>query len=94
MAVKPKTSDPWYPAAYDEHIIAAVKAWQVGNASEAQQQTAFRWVVEIASGYYGQPFRPGGPDGARATDFACGRLFVGQQIVKMTKLVTPGGKHG
>ena len=87
MAGKPKT-DPWLPVFYDDYIIASVRAVQVGNASEAQQQTFFRWVVEVASGYYDQPFRPG-VEGARATDFACGRLFVGQQIVKMTKLIKP-----
>lgn len=30
-------------------------------------------------------FRPGGDDGKRETDFAEGRRFVGNQIIKLTK---------
>lgn len=85
----PRKSDPWMPALYDDggHIIASVKAWAAGTASETQQQTAFRWVVEVLCGYYDLSFRPDDKGGPRATDFAEGKRFVGLQIVKMTKLV-------
>jgi hypothetical protein len=37
------------------------------------------FIINQIAGTYDQPFRPGGIDAQRATDFACGRMFVGQQ---------------
>ncbi|MCC6172066.1 MAG: hypothetical protein IT481_08560 [Gammaproteobacteria bacterium] len=64
----------------------ALKALQAGNANSGQQQMALRWIVAAAAGTYDQPFRPGA-GGDRDTAFACGRMFVGQQIVKQLNTV-------
>lgn len=80
----PRVVPAYEPARYDEAVLAAIKAVNAGVASADQQQLALRWIVEQACGTYDQPFRPG-HDGQ--TEFACGRMFAGQQIVKMLKLV-------
>lgn len=82
---KKPSPHPWTPAAYDDDIIRSIRALSAGNANDAQQQRALKWIIEVASGYYDLSFRPG-QDGARATDFAEGRRFVGAQIVKLTKI--------
>jgi hypothetical protein len=67
-----------YPAGCDDADHYALKSLQAGNASAEQQRRALKWIVEKAAGAYDQPYRPGAPD---ETAFACGRMFVGQQIV-------------
>jgi hypothetical protein len=62
----------------------AIKALNAGNANESQQRMALRWIIEMAAGTYDQPYRPGAPD---ETAFACGRMFVGQQVVKQINTV-------
>jgi hypothetical protein len=59
-----------YPAGCDDADHYALKS--------LQQRRALKWIVEKAAGAYDQPYRPGAPD---ETAFACGRMFVGQQIV-------------
>jgi hypothetical protein len=84
MAKQKRIGRAYEPPLYDEHVQRAIRAWEAGNASEGQQKIAFAWVVNTAAATYDQPFRPG-EDGDRETAFACGRMFVGQQIVKMLK---------
>lgn len=86
MAKKPAAVHPWMPAPYDDNDIRAIRALAAGNASEGQQRHALNWIINVASGYYDLSFRPG-IDGARATDFAEGRRYVGAQVVKLTKIV-------
>jgi hypothetical protein len=69
---------PWAPA-----DAAAMQALAAGRADSEQQIRALRWIVEKASGTYEMSYRP---NSARDSDFAEGRRFVGNQIVKLTKL--------
>jgi hypothetical protein len=85
MAKKPSAPQPWMPTPYTDDDIRAIRALAAGNASDSQQIRAMNWIIQQASGYYDLSFRPG-VDGARATDFAEGKRFVGAQIVKLTKL--------
>lgn len=66
----------------------AIQALARGIASGEQQRRAIAWIIERASGTYEMSYRPGGSEGDRDTVFAEGRRFVGNQIVKMTKLKT------
>ena len=82
---RPKKSlanSPAVPARYEIADAAAVRALMDGSASPDQQQRALRWIVEIAAGAYEFHYY----EKERDTTFALGRAFVGQQIVKMTKL--------
>lgn len=80
---------PWMPPEYELADVTAVQAVVAGTANPDQQRRAMRWVIEQAAATYDLAYRPGSEDGRRDTDFALGRAFVGQQIVKMTKL-NPG----
>lgn len=77
---------PWTPAQPTKALHYALRALQAGNASERQQKAALDWIITEAARTYDQPFRPGGADGARATDFSAGMMFVGQQIIRAMKL--------
>jgi hypothetical protein len=81
---KTKAIHPWHPADYDDRVTGAIKALAAGNANEGQQRTALDWIIYTLCGTYDQPYRPGSE---RDTVFACAKQFVGQQIVKQTKLV-------
>jgi hypothetical protein len=71
------------PPKWEEADVGAIQALMRGDAQAHQQQRAMKWIVEAAAMTYDQPFSE---VSERLTDFACGRMFVGQQIVKMTKL--------
>lgn len=89
---KPTAAHSWLPAKYEDADIYAIRALAAGTANEGQQKRALDWIINRAAMTYDQPFRPGGAEGARETDFAAGRMFVGQQIVKLTKLVPAPAK--
>ena len=84
---------PWHHAEYDEAITGAIKALTAGVANDAQQKRALGWIIYTLCGTYDQPYRPG-EGGDRDTVFACAKQFVGQQIVKQTKLTTPERRGG
>lgn len=77
---------PWKPPAYDNAEVAAVQALARGNATADQQKRALDWIINKACATYDFPYRPGGQEGDRDTCMAIGRMFVGQQIVKLLKL--------
>src|SRR6266850_2432411 len=77
---------PWRPPSYEDHEAAALQALERGTASMSQQKMALNWIIFKAAGTYDLPYRPGGLEGERDTLLALGRMFVGQQIVKMLKL--------
>jgi len=83
MAKTPQAIGPHIPPAYDLADISAMQALQRGDATPDQQVRALKWLIEQAAGTYQFHFYP---DSARATDFALGRAFVGQQIVKLLRL--------
>lgn len=94
----PPPREPWHPAQPSKAQALAVRALQAGTASDAQQKLALAWIIADAARTYDQPFRPGGADGARATDFSAGMMFVGQQIVRVLNALDPntleGSAHG
>lgn len=81
-----KAQGPWSPVSYEAADAAAIQALLVGNATADQQKRALKWIVESACGTYDQSFYPGADEGRRNTDFAEGRRFVGNTIVKMTRV--------
>jgi hypothetical protein len=78
--------EPWLPVDWDLADASALQAIQRGDATPEQCVRALKWVVNKACATYEVPYRPGGQDGDRNTSFACGRQFVGQQIVKLLNL--------
>jgi len=78
-----KKSAAWHPPAWETPDAKAIQMLAAGTASPEQQQRALRWIVEVACGTYEMTYRP---ESDRDTAFAEGRRFVGNQIVKLTKL--------
>jgi len=73
------------PAGYG---IPEASAWQAlsrGEANKDQQLLAVRWLLEGPCGLHDLQYRPG-EAGRRDTDFACGKRYVGQQVVKLMKI--------
>ena len=62
-----------------------MQALVTGTANEQQQKRALDWIINNACMTYHQSFRPG-VNGDRDTCFAEGRRFVGNQIIRLTKL--------
>lgn len=78
-----KVPAPWIPAKWEEYDVYAIQAVAQGIASEAQQIRALRFIVEELCATYDNPYKP---DSDRDTAFACGKKFVGEQIVKFYKM--------
>lgn len=73
----------WQPPPWEPSDAAAIQALARGEADADQQRRAIRWIVETAASAYDMHYRPESP---RDTDFALGRAFVGQQVVKLSKI--------
>ncbi len=84
---KPRAKKPvvkaWTPPYYTNADIAAIQALHRGEADAYQQRRALNWIINTACATYDLSYWP---DSARDTDFALGRQFVGQQLVKLTLL--------
>lgn len=87
-------SAPWLPPAYELADATALQALQRGVADPDQQRRALDWIIKQAAGTYDLAYRPGGVDGSRDTDFALGRQFVGQQVVKLLNLAVGALRRG
>ena len=85
MAPKPVTYKPWHPATYEVADAVAAQAFMRGEADKAQQKRALDWIIGQAARTHDLHYFP---DNAHDTDFALGKAFVGQQIIKMLKLNT------
>ena len=80
-----KEQHPWMFANYDRLIVWSMQALARGEADELSQKRCLKWIIEEAAKTYDLSYRPGEP-GRRDTDFAKGKRFVGQQIIKMLRL--------
>lgn len=81
---------PDRPPEYDDTDIAAMQALILGEATPYQQKRALDWIIVRAALTYDQSFRSDGT--GRADAFLEGRRFVGNQVIKLTKL-TPTQKE-
>jgi hypothetical protein len=82
--LKKPAVQPWRPAPYEEADVYAIKALAAGVANEGQQQRALGWIVNTLCGTYDLSYRP---DSDRNTAFAEGKRHVGNQLVKLTKII-------
>lgn len=91
--VLPLDEDPRLPAPYDNADLAAFKAMRDGQAQPYQQKLVLDWIL-YACGTYENAYRKGGADGARATDFASGKQWIGQQVVKLLNMPALAREQG
>lgn len=80
-----KIRSPCESTSPDKSVIYAVQSLATGTATEHQQKLALDWIITEACATYDQSYRPG-VNGDRDTCFAEGRRFVGNQIIRLTKL--------
>lgn len=82
--IKPELR-PWFPVKWDQHLRAvyALKALQVGEATKEQQQEALDFILLRICKMHDLSFYPDSP---RDGDFAEGKRYVGNQIVKLMEL--------
>lgn len=73
------------PPLYDPADAFAIQALARGEANPEMQQRALDWIINAAAATYDMSFSPDNPS---LTAFAEGRRFVGNQIVKLSKLDT------
>ena len=69
-------------APYEEADAYAVQAVANGTANDHQQKRALDWIIREAALAYDNPFRAGG---SGQTEFLCGQMFVGNQIIEILK---------
>ncbi len=81
----PKPSGPWQPVKFGIADVAALQALRRGEADADQQIRAIEYIIGVISARNDMSYRPG-PDGALDTAFSEGRRYVGNQIVRLTKL--------
>lgn len=72
-------AEPWKPPYYTVADVSAFQALNRGDATEDQQRRALKYVIETLCGTYDLAYRPAS---SRDTDFALGKVWVGQQLVK------------
>lgn len=78
-------NSPLIPTAWDPADALALQRLAAGTANALEQKRALEWILRV-SGINEEPYRPGGEDGRRDTDFALGKASVGRQIVKLVKI--------
>ena len=84
---------PWKPAAYGLEIATAFQSLMRGDCPAHLQQKVVKFILFDLCGVRDLSFRPG-PEGARETDFAEGKRFVGLQIGKLLETkVNRGGEQ-
>ena len=77
-----RATGPHIPAEYGAADVLAIQACVAGVADAEQQKRVIDWIINQASGMYEFQYYPS----ERDTCFALGRGFVGQQIVKLTRI--------
>lgn len=79
---------PWMPPDYTDDVVMAVRAFEAGNANEAQQRTVWRYLMYVTKAseeFADLSFRPDDKGGERGTIFAEGSRFVGMTLRKLLR---------
>lgn len=81
----PDNLRPWFPVKWADNIPAvyALKALAEGTADAGQQRLALDFIVHVIAQRYAIPYFP---DSTTDSAFASGKLFVGEQILKLISL--------
>lgn len=76
---------PWMPADYNKAITSAFQSIMIHkNASQHQQELAIDWIINQVCKTHDMSYRP---NSERDTNFAEGKRFVGNQILKQINLI-------
>lgn len=83
--IKAPNKDAYHPPDYDKFDAVCIQALLRGDATAEQQRHGLDWIINLACATYDMSARP---NDTHATYFAEGRRFVGNAIIKLTKLKT------
>lgn len=75
--------EPWMPAPYEVAIGHAIQGLNSGTATPDQQRKAMKWIIETLCATYDVTYFP---ESARNSDFAQGKRWCGQQLVKLSNI--------
>jgi hypothetical protein len=71
------------PPQYDDPDVFAIQALVKGEADADQQKRALNWIINECCKTYDMSYRP---DNQTDTVFAEGKRYVGNEIIRMTKM--------
>lgn len=74
---------PWKPPKYGKAQAVAIQMLAQGQATEGQQQMALDWIINECCKTYDMSYRP---DNQKDQDFAEGKRYVGNEIIKLIKV--------
>lgn len=83
MAEKKKLPDGLSICKWESYHVSALQALSSGTANSEQQKLALQYIINNICLTYDMPYRP---ESTRDTDFLLGRMYTGQQIVKLLKI--------
>lgn len=83
---------PHEPVDLKEEELVAVQGALKTLHADPKHAVAMRFIMERLCGLYDNTYRPGGLEGDRASAFAAGRQYVGQQMRKFINLPMPTQK--
>lgn len=75
-----------YPVGMEVFDVECIKALARGDASEHQQKHALDYMINIVCGTYDMSFRAGYEGAQKEQDFAEGRRFCGNTLVKALRI--------
>lgn len=81
----PSKAFPWNEPEISKADIIAFQRVAQGKGDEFHQKRVIDWLINKGACTYDLSFRPDDVGGDRATAFAEGKRFVGQQVVKLLK---------
>ena len=74
---------PYLPADYELHHVQAIKAFFEGRATPAQQEILRDYILYELTKFYDISYRG---ENTHDSAFAEGKRYIGQQLVKLSKL--------
>lgn len=83
MAEKKKLPSGLVVSKWENYHVSALQALSRGEANPEQQKLALQYIINNVCLTYDMPYRP---ESSRDTDFLLGRMYAGQQIVKLLKI--------
>lgn len=77
---------PWIPADYNSAVVTAVQQLMDGTCDAHLQKQFMHWLIVECCDTYGMSFRPEDKGGHDAMVFAEAKRYIGNQIIKMSKM--------
>lgn len=74
---------PYLPSHVFQEVAYAIRGVNAGTADASQQALAVRWIVHEVTKAYDMSYRP---ESARDSDFAEGKRYVGNELIRVINM--------